>query len=772
MEASLSTLARFVDVLFRHVSPGGWILLRAFYEEKDQPWRPHQWRSLPTDDLQAVAQAAYQIATAAANDPEVAVFCPPVCTFKDPNSAGEHNVREGVVLLVDCDRYPKEASDKLVDLLGTPTLAVASGGVHEGIDKLHLYWRLRKPTITPEEHELLKRARAYGAKYAHTDPTSAPLSHPIRWAGTWHRKSTPRLAEILYESDHELDLHTAFQMLRNAVGAEDAEEFHGAAIDADPKDVESALQTIPNSNLDWDAWNDIGMAVFASTSGSEDGKKMWLAWSAQAQKDSPARTSERWEHWKRSPPTRTGAGKLYKLAIHHDPTWRRPGEEAPQFSDEFLALGFAGTRLHDLRYTAQWNKWYHWTGSYWREDRTLVSTNLAREFCRGLSRIANKAAKSIASARAVSNVLTLSRADQRIAAEPEQWNANPWLLGTPGGTVDLRNGIRLMNGASDYITRVVSVTPEGECPLWMATLAGIFGKDQEMMDYAQRIAGYFLTGSIREEKMFFLHGDGGNGKGTFIETLVYAMGDYSTTIAMNTLVMTQHSEHPTEIAKLCGARLAVASETNESARWNAARIKSLTGGDALTARFMRGDYFDFNPTHKLVVSSNRRPNLGRVDHATTRRVELIPFEITFTAPDRTIKERLRAEAPGILEWAIQGCLLWQRWGIRPPASVQKATEEYLHDQDDIQMFVDERCDIAPTVRTSSSVLYAEWQDWCQTTGTYVGSKKDFTQRMAVKFETKLVQNLTHFIGVRLAPKNDYSAHDDDRSRNDHWEPPF
>ncbi len=347
-------------------------------------------------------------------------------------------------------------------------------------------------------------------------------------------------------------------------------------------------------------------------------------------------------------------------------------------------------------------------------------------------------------------VVGLSRADQRMAATVDQWDANPWLLGTPGGTIDLQRGVVMANGVDDYITRVAAVAPSDDAPTtWLSAIHGITSGSQEMVDYFQRVAGYLLTGSVREEKMFFLYGSGGNGKGTFIETLGYVLGAYSTTVAMSTLVMTQHAEHPTEIAKLCGTRLAVASETNEAARWNSAKIKLLTGGDVLTGRFMRGDYFDFNPTHKLIVSSNRRPLLGRVDEAISRRTVMVPFERTFSTPDQTLKDRLRVEAPGILAWAVEGCLLWQRWGLRPPSSVERATAEYLHDQDDVQMFIDERCEEDSTARTSSTSLYVVWQDYCRAAGVHPGSKKDFTQRMMAKFNHRLVKNLTHFEGVRL-----------------------
>jgi putative DNA primase/helicase len=426
--------------------------------------------------------------------------------------------------------------------------------------------------------------------------------------------------------------------------------------------------------------------------------------------------------------------------------------EAPPFSDEGLALAFAAEHAKDLRFTNEWNRWHKWNGSYWSCDKTLVAFDLVRAHCRKAAGQANKKQSQIASARTVAAVTSLSRSDRRIAATTDQWDSDPWLLGTPAGTVDLRTGLLRSNSIGDYITRVTASTPGGDCPTWRDTLAKICAGDAERVAYLKRLAGYSLTGSTREEKLFFLWGDGRNGKGTYIETLAGAMGDYAQTVAMTTLMQTRHTEHPTEIAKLCGARLAMASETGQGARWNDERLKVLTGGDRLTGRYMRADYFDFMPTHTLVVSANRKPLLGRVDTAIAARMELVPFTVTFLEEeaDRTLKERLRAEYPGILAWAVEGCLEWQKNGIATPADVRAATAEYLREMDDAQIFIDDCLTLDPAALTSSTRMYDAWQPWCERSGTYIGSRKAFTQEMKKRFKWKEVGNLVHFIGVKVA----------------------
>jgi putative DNA primase/helicase len=236
------------------------------------------------------------------------------------------------------------------------------------------------------------------------------------------------------------------------------------------------------------------------------------------------------------------------------------------------------------------------------------------------------------------------------------------------------------------------------------------------------------------------------------------MGDYATAIPITTLVQTRYQEHPTEIAKLFGVRLAVASETSEGARLDAAAVKVLTGGDRLTARFMRQDYFDFWPTHKIAILGNAPIILGRVDAALIRRWLKLPFVRTF-AQNLTLKDDLLAEAPGILAWAIQGCLEWQRIGLAPPRAVIEATEDYLREQDDLMRFIDEKCILPepglPGIETENRVtaariLYDEWRAWCQANGLYAGTIKSFVSRMREKgFKHTKPQNRDTFHGIEI-----------------------
>jgi len=240
------------------------------------------------------------------------------------------------------------------------------------------------------------------------------------------------------------------------------------------------------------------------------------------------------------------------------------------------------------------------------------------------------------------------------------------------------------------------------------------------------------------------------------------MGGYAGVVAMNTLLVTSHTEHPTEIARLKGVRMAVAAETNEGARWNSAKIKLLTGGDKLTARFMRGDFFDFVPSHKLIVLSNRKPAIGMVDDAIRGRLAMIPFNQKFIFKeddagivdgkpgDKYLQEKLEAEYGGILTWMIEGCKTWRSVGLHPPKIVQESTEDYLNSQDDIQMWMDECCEVEAQAVETSTRLYNSWKAWAMARNTWVGSQKEWSERLEKKF-TKYRDNAgAKFKGLKVA----------------------
>jgi putative DNA primase/helicase len=409
------------------------------------------------------------------------------------------------------------------------------------------------------------------------------------------------------------------------------------------------------------------------------------------------------------------------------------------FTDQWLGLGFVSRHVDEVRYTAAWSRYNFWDGNLWRSDDTLKVFSMAQLLCREVAAGVKKGKDTanlrnyLLSGTARARMLEMARENPEMAARPGDWDRDPWLLGTPSGTVDLRTGELRPSDPRDMISLSTAVAPGGDCTLWKETLKGIFLDDEAVISFVKRLAGYSLTGLTVEEILVFLHGGGGNGKGTVVETILYVIGDYGCTVPMTTLIQRRHQEHPTEIAKLHRKRLAVASETEEGARWNTARIKLLTGSDRLTGRFMRNDYFDFDPTFQLFVSANEQPSFGKVDDAIRRRLVMIPFLASFCREDDSLDEkrkvRLKAESPGVLRWLIDGCLEWQAGGLNVPRKLRTAADDYLAEANDVARFVNECCIVGPRERSSIRELYAAFCTWCADKNIPVISQKALTIRL-------------------------------------------
>jgi putative DNA primase/helicase len=419
-----------------------------------------------------------------------------------------------------------------------------------------------------------------------------------------------------------------------------------------------------------------------------------------------------------------------------------------------LALRFATRHAEKLRYVAASSRWFIYTGTQWKADETLHAFDMARRVCREASAECNKAkvAGNLASAKTVASVERLAKADRRMAATMEQWDIDPMLLNTPEGVVDLVTGRLREHRASDFMTRMTAAAPEGDCPTWIEFLKRVTADDVELQAFLQRKAGYALTGLTREHALFFLYGLGANGKSVYLNTLAGILAEYHRTAAIETFTASTVDRHPTDLAGLRGARLVTAIETEEGRRWAESRIKSLTGGDRIAARFMRQDYFEFSPQFKLVIAGNHKPGLRSVDEAIRRRFNLIPFTVHIPPEERdeTLTERLKAEWPGILAWMVQGCLEWQREGLAPPAVVKAATAEYLESEDALATWIDDKCERSPQSTTSSTDLFLSWKNWADAAGEPSGTQRRFSQKLEDRgFEKVRDRNGRSFQGLRL-----------------------
>lgn len=345
--------------------------------------------------------------------------------------------------------------------------------------------------------------------------------------------------------------------------------------------------------------------------------------------------------------------------------------------------------------------------------------------------------------------------DRRHAATADEWDADLWRLNTPGGVVDLRTGEIRPHDRADRMTKITTITPVPgrPCPTWQRFLGQVTGGDDALMAYLQRMAGYCLTGATSEHALFFLYGTGANGKSVFVNTLFTLLGDYAANAPMDTFMESRGDRHPTDLAGLRGARLVGATETEQGRRWNESKLKEVTGGDRISARFMRQDFFTYVPQFKLVIAGNHKPAIRNIDEAMRRRLHLIPF--TLTVPpgqrDHQLPNKLLAEAEGILHWAVAGCLAWQREGLKPPRSVVEATEEYFEAEDALGRWLEERCVRHPNATALTAELFSDWKQWAEAAGEFVGALRRFSDLLLARGFDKWrnPSGVRGFVGLEL-----------------------
>lgn len=411
------------------------------------------------------------------------------------------------------------------------------------------------------------------------------------------------------------------------------------------------------------------------------------------------------------------------------------GEQSTPFSDDDVALTFIDENGHRLRYDKTRDCWMIYDSGRWRPAKKSEVLGLIRETCRRIADTCHdfNMRRMLLGARVIEAAERLARSDPRIAATADQFDADPLLLNTPGGVVDLRIGEMRSHRPDYYMTRMAAVGADIDMamPQFAKFLATVTGGDRDLQEYLQRLCGYGLTGLTNEHVVAFFYGAGGNGKTTFLETVAGIMGDYHATAVLDMFIASKNDRHPTEIADLRGARLTSSTETSEGRRWDEAKLKVLTGGDTIKARLMHKDFFAFVPQFTLIIAGNHKPALGTVDAAIRRRMHVVPFtiEIPDAEKDPELKEKLRAEWPAILDWMIQGCLDWQERGLDPPSAVIEATQDYLEAEDTMAAWLAERCTMDPNAWSSCSELFDDYERYCRGRNEFIGAQKSFSEKL-------------------------------------------
>lgn len=322
--------------------------------------------------------------------------------------------------------------------------------------------------------------------------------------------------------------------------------------------------------------------------------------------------------------------------------------------------------------------------------------------------------------------------------------------------INLLDGSTRLTMPEDYNTKISGTVMKRDCPipLWTAFLNKVTARDEALQAYLRRVAGYCMTGHITEGAMFFLYGTGANGKSVFLNTLADIWGDYAVTAPMDMFLESPYAAHPTELARLRGARMVIAQEVERNRRWAQAKLQALTGGEKIAARYMRKDFFEFIPQFKLVFAGNHKPSLRSINEAIRRRLQLIPFTVTIPEAERDIqlREKLKAEWPGILYWAVQGCLQWRRTGLAPPPVVREASAAYFAEEDLIGLWIEECCAVDKVYSQSSGEMYRSWKKWAEDAGEQPGSNKALSRSLEqLGFRLKHGRDGNFFSGIALKP---------------------
>jgi len=417
---------------------------------------------------------------------------------------------------------------------------------------------------------------------------------------------------------------------------------------------------------------------------------------------------------------------------------------------------FVATHADNVRYVAAWSKWLEWNGSVWKVDDTLSVYDKVRHLCRVTYAHDSNLRKKMLNAGAIASVERLAKADRRVAATIDQWDTDDWLLNTPGGMIDLSKGETYPHDPAEHCTKITAATPRGDCPNWRKFLDDVTNGDKALQGFLQRMAGYGCTGSTKEHALFFCYGTGGNGKGTFLNTLHDILNDYAVTASMDVFTESRHDRHPTELAALQGARLVIAQETDEGRKWAEAKLKALTGGDPITARYMRQDFFTFLPKFTLIIAGNHKPSISNVDEAMRRRLHLVPFTVTIPKEKRDpdLMAKLKSEADGILHWLVEGVAEYCHQGLNPPEIVTAATEEYFNDEDTFKQWIEECCNTEPHLHDTPTRLFDSWKQYAIAANLEVGTKKTFKaslESQGFSQGNSRAKGGRHYAGIEVKP---------------------
>ncbi len=438
------------------------------------------------------------------------------------------------------------------------------------------------------------------------------------------------------------------------------------------------------------------------------------------------------------------------VAIAKSITRYEPDEAEPQYklTDVGNAERFVAMFKDEVKYCAVYKKWFVWNGKYWEQDNGTIieyAIHCVRSIYTDADMLPDGDRRKALIQHAIRSengnkiklLITLASGMREILIGAEDWDTDPMLLNCQNGTIDLLSGKLRPFRKEDYITRICSTEYDESVPtpLWTSLLETITKGDADLIHYMHKALGYALTGDTSEHALFVLYGTGRNGKSTFLNVFSKVMNTYAQSTSSETFTQKKNEGVNNDVARLKGARFVTAIEMEENKRLSEALIKAMTGGDKLVTRFLYGEYFEYVPQFKVFLAANHKPIIRDTTNSIWARIKLMPFVNTFTEAtrDKRYAEKIMAkELPGILAWAVKGCLLWQKENIKDPPVIEKATAEYRAEMDSFAIFFEECCEVREGARVSNKTLRATYDEWCKDNGDYELTQRPFSQKLIEK----------------------------------------
>jgi putative DNA primase/helicase len=460
--------------------------------------------------------------------------------------------------------------------------------------------------------------------------------------------------------------------------------------------------------------------------------------------------------------------KITRLQIRLD---RARSDGAPEEildSDMANATRLVARHGSDLRYTAA-RGWFAWDGRRWAADeKGLRVQALAKETAKSIfaeiehatnrAAIFNHARRS-QSKVSIDSMVWLARSEAGVPTAITEFDSDGWLLNVANGTLDLRTGELHRHRREDLISNIIEIAynATAECELWGSFLRRVTDCNDDLYAYLQRFVGYLMVGDTSDQSLHFPYGPGANGKSVFCEVLMRLLGEYSVAASPDLIMLKRHGGIPNDVARLRGKRAAFMNETSQGSRFDEAKLKDLTGGDTLTARFLHQEFFDFRPTHRFVMRGNYKPAINGTDEGIWRRLRLVPFTgiIPEDERDHEMLSKLEAELPGILNWALQGCREWRAEGLKPPPIIADAVRAYREESDTLGRFIAECCEARKLAQVKSSAFFKRYQGFAEQAGERWIASKDLPHEMQRRgFEWKRSKQGSFLLGLELMGSDD------------------